>query len=139
MSDKPDDPLDRLFVDGEDLDRERLAATIFPFARIYKTEDRLEIRFTAAGDKLTAGDRLLVYLLARKALFLRDRENFPIEDAPPKTIQEETGIPANTVRPTLKRLSDQRLIQASQAGGYKVPNHKLNEVSAMLLNKGDKA
>src|SRR5579871_2362029 len=100
MTDQNDDPLAKLFVEKREADLQLLADTIHPFVRIFLEGDTAEIRLTPTGNKLTAREKLLVYLLGRKAAALRSYVQN--EAASPSEIENDTGIPGGTIRPTLK-------------------------------------
>jgi hypothetical protein len=127
-----DDPLDKLIEDGNSLDRTLLADIVFPRARLYLDRGKYQIRFTPQGEKLTAGGKILVYLLARKALALKIEGEF-IEEVVPAEIEKATGIAGGTLRPTLRRLLDEKLIvQDGKGAGYFVPNWALNSIQKTL-------
>jgi hypothetical protein len=126
-------PLDKLFEDGNALDTALLADIVFPRARIYVDRGTQHIRFTAEGDKLSVKEKVLIYLLARKALVLKDTEGKTVESASPSEMEKVTGIAGGTLRPALRKLVDDRLlIQEGRGGGYSVPNYALNTISQIL-------
>lgn len=130
------DPLDSIFFTGESIDRELLANTLAPFVKIYVQSGKVEIIFTDAGRKLSARGRILVYLLARKAIFLRDSTLLEEEAVTPAEIEADTHIPGGTVRPTLKKLADARRVQVD-ASKYSVRNYALPEIYDELTKGGD--
>ena len=134
--DDQNDPLAKLFDTSSLQDhRELLAETIFPYARI--DSETLEVGFTEEGEQLVARDKLLVFLLVRKALFLRNM--VPKEAAGPSEIEKATGIPGGTVRPQLRKLVDDKLIRTeANEGGYFVPNAKIKDINKSLTKKGSK-
>lgn len=128
-----DDPLDSLLVDGSELDRALLAGILLPRARLHLDRGKITIRFTEVGDKLTVKEKIVVYLLARKAQSLKDLEGQTIEQASPSEIEKATGIAGGTLRPTLRKLVDERLlVQDSKGGAYSVPNYALNRIKEFL-------
>lgn len=137
-TDDNNDPLGKLFVDGQAIDRELLANAIFPYVRIYLEQGNAQIAFTKEGEALTSKEKLLTYLLARKAIHLRNKELLASEAVSPKELEAATGIPGGTIRPVLKQLRDERLVQIdkSEEGGYIARNHALNQISEMLSKKG---
>jgi hypothetical protein len=72
------------------------------------------------GDNLTSlPERVLVYLLAKKALVLRRLQNEVAESARPSEIEKATGIIGGTLRPVLHKLIDERLlVQERDGSGY---------------------
>lgn len=132
-----DDPLDELFKDGEALDRALLAAIIKPNAVIHKDRNGFEIRLTPEGEKLSARQKILIYLLAKKVIALKDGTNQMSESAAPADIEKETGIAGGTLRPTLRRLLDENLVvQDTNGSRYRVPNHAINRISHIISSKG---
>jgi hypothetical protein len=127
------DPLDRLVEDGNSLDRTLLADIVFPRARLYLDGETYQIRFTPEGEKLSVREKILVYLLARKALALRNVEGKDKESVSPSEIEKATGILGGTLRPTLRKLLDERLVrQDDKDGSYNVPNYSLNAIKKLL-------
>ncbi|MDI6893789.1 MAG: hypothetical protein QME70_04110 [Bacillota bacterium] len=119
--------LQDLLVDPEALDRELLATILKAFVLVEKGTGT--IRFTPAWNRLPAPGKVLAYLLARKAvraLGLTEKEAVL-----PKQIERHTGIKGGTLRPVLKRLHDERLLD-KDADGYKVPNQAIELAKAML-------
>lgn len=124
-----------IFVTGDALDRERLNSTVASFVKIYIDGDSLEIVFTPEGNKLTVRQKLLVLLLVRK--ILADTEHIEEEAITPGDLENETGIPGGTIRPTLAKLLDTRLVaKAKTGGGYYVPNYSLESVSQEIMKNG---
>jgi hypothetical protein len=134
-----DDPLDQLFVKEKDRsDRKLLAETVLPFASIYQSDDgTYEISLTSRGDSLPSWKKLLVYFLAHKAISFRASEETIREAQTPKQLEEETGLLGGTIRPTLKKLLDDRYLQQDTTGAYFVPNRNLRRISEILA-EGEK-
>jgi len=133
-----DDPLSKLFDDGPTIDlRGIIADTVYPYARLVQDGDQPEIVFTVDGDGLTVREKLLVFFLARKALYLR--ELVSKEPIVPSEIETATNISGGTIRPTLKRLMDEKLIKQDKSGdgGYFVPNTRIREISSIFGKKGE--
>lgn len=122
-------PLDVLFVDNSSLDLELLAATIVDYVKI--NAEKAEVIFTVKGRGLKNKEKILAYLLARKAMHMKGI----IEDESigPSDIERETGIKGNTLRPILGRLRDESIIR-NDNGKYYIHNHALHDVSKILLN-----
>lgn len=131
-----DDPLDQLFVEGNSFDRALLAAIVQPRAQIFQDRGTFQIRFTLAGDQLKVREKILIYLLARKALALKDATNQTVESTSPQEIEKATGIGGGTLRPTLRKLLDEKLLVQNENGAYSVPNYALNSISKLLPPKG---
>lgn len=134
--DEQSDPLDALFDQSSVQDQRKiLAETILPYARI--DSETLEIGFTDDGEQLVAREKLLVFFLARKALFLRNM--ISKEAASPSEIEKATGMAGGTIRPQLSRLVDDRLIRKEAGdGGYYVPNNRLKDANSVLIKRGAK-
>lgn len=131
------DPLDVLFVNERSmLDRQLLAEAVRPYATIFMDENGFEINFTESGEGLTAREKLLVFLLARKAVNLRNSMLLAKEAATPKEIEETSHIPGGTIRPVLKRLLDEKLVQQDSEGAYFVGNRSLRQIHGLLAKKG---
>lgn len=128
-----ENPLDKLIEDGNTLDLALLAGIVYPRARLSVDRGVYSIRFTEEGDNLNAREKILTYLLARKALSLKDLERQTNESASPSEIEKATGIAGGTLRPNLRKLADERLLAQEEKGGrYYVPNHALNRIRQIL-------
>lgn len=120
--------LESLVVSGKDMDKGLVGALLAPFVRLDRDDG--SIRPQAAWASLGANDRILVYLLARKAMRALD---FPLdrEEATPSEISAATGVKRGTVAPGVRRLlSDNVLAQKGRA--YLVPNHALQGIRQRL-------
>jgi hypothetical protein len=128
------DPFDKLFDDNAGADfRDLLADTVLPFIR-FSDRAAPEIVFTLEGEKLTAKEKLLVFLLGRKILFVKGY--VPLEGIGPGDIEKATRIPGGTIRPRLRDLVDEKLVRIAEAeGGYLVPNSRVRQISDMLRGK----
>lgn len=127
------DPLSKLYDTSSLQDqREVLADTIFPFARI--DIDSLEVRFTQEGELLTVREKLLVYMLTRKALVMGNK--LDEEAIAPIELEKATNISGGTIRPVLRKLVDEKLIR--EENGYLIPNSRIKDVSKILNKKGSK-
>lgn len=133
MNAHDNDPFDVLFDDSlVENQNELIAETITPYMRFTSRTDP-EIMFTDEGDELTVREKLLVFFLAWKVLSIKGIVSS--EDATPKQIEQTTGIPGGSIRPTLKKLLDDKLIR-SQGDGYIVPNSRIKRINDMLVQKG---
>ncbi|SRR6266550_472077 len=122
--------LDELVVDEGVIDEKLLTTVLAPFARIAKQTGKPV--FTPAFSRLSEGDKILVYLLARKAgARLRILHE---ETATPKEISAETGVKYGTVKPTVSDLSEKGLVVSHQ-GSYSVPNHAVFQVEDRFARK----
>lgn len=132
----PNDPFDKLFdTSGLEDKNELIANIIYPYLRFTSMEDP-EIRFTPVGEKTTAANKILTFLLAKKVLVIKGL--IPLESMTPAEIERETGISGGTVRPTLKRLTDLKFIrQSNDGGGYFVPDGRIRQIELFLKDKSD--
>lgn len=139
MSDElQDDPLAKLWDTSSVQDqRQLLAETIFPYARV--DGETQEIGFTAEGEALTNREKLLVFLLMRKAMLIR--EVISKEAISPGEIEKATGISGGSIRPVLSQLVADKLVRKDKGddGGYYVPASRIKEINAMLAKKGGKS
>ena len=98
-------PLDELFTDARSqIDPASIAAILKPFLRINKENKR--VIFTPKGMNITANNKIILFVLARKAMFLHGVSES--DSVRPKEIKEELGksIPAGTIDAGLKYLSE---------------------------------
>jgi len=121
------DPFDRLFSKDDRVDTGLLAELLLPYIRIDPDSGR--VRFTEDGHQLTVKKKVVVYLLARKAFAVRNSK--ASEVASPKEISTGIGAKGGTVRPKIKELLEERLIEESDAG-YAVPTHSLQRAKQYL-------
>jgi hypothetical protein len=123
------DPLERLVVRPEELNRDLLARVL---------EKRLRIDAESGGivpgqgwAKLSPRRRILLYFLGRKAAtalgILREGE-----PALPKVVEGGTGVKAGTVRRSLRELLDEGLLAQDAKRGYYVPPYALEQVTALV-------
>lgn len=122
--------LEDLVVSGREMDRELVAEMLAPYVRLDK--DTRGIRPTVRWNDLTNELKLLLYLVARKAMKALD---FPIEQeqATPSEIAQATGVAGGSMYPLLRELLRRRVVdQAGKRGAYFVPNHAMEQVKAML-------
>ncbi len=135
MPEDMSNPLSRLFADDQQVDLELLAKILYPYVRLLKSPARVE--FTAEGEELSLRQKLLAYLLARKAL--KESGLIETEKTSPGEIERETKWSGGSIRPTLSRLKKDRLVRSdtSEDGGYYIPNHQVPKVGEVLRVKGD--
>lgn len=125
--------LDDLVVSGSDMDRELVGQILAPYLRLDK--DTCNIRVTQKWDILGNEEKIILYLVARKAMAAL---NFPIgnEGAAAVEVIKQTGLPSGSVYPALRNLLQQRIIdQPGKRRGYLVPNHALERVKTMFRDK----
>jgi hypothetical protein len=132
---KISNPLDELFTDaGSQIDPASLAAILKPFLRINKENKR--ILFTPKGMNITANNKIILFVLARKAMFLQGVSES--DWISPKEIKEELGksIPAGTIDAALKHLSEKGPLKG-QDRKYFIPDFNFPQVEEIFnkLNK----
>lgn len=122
------DPLDILFHD--DIPHPDLEAlTSILQGRVSLERESERVAFLVPYHDLTLRLQLLVFLLARKALYEMDIAN---EAMKPGDIALHTGIKGNSVRPNLIALKGVGLLAQDREGAYYVPNAMVPRVAAML-------
>src|SRR5689334_1947060 len=126
-----DDPLDMLFEDREVLDRAILAQAILPYARLNSNG---EIVLIEKWHELNLQRKILVYMLARKALRIKGLLNEDEEPVSSAKIEADTGITGNSVRPSMKKLVDMRFVKPTKGkeSTYFVPDHAVIKVNKYL-------
>ena len=140
MDDKNlNNPLDELFTDsGSQTDPEELAMILKPFLRIHRDSGR--VLFTTEGMKISANNRIILFILARKAMYMQKIKE--LDSIAPKEIKEELGqnIPFGTIDASLKRLLEKGLIN-SRNGKYFVSDFnfpQILEIFAGIIQKIEK-
>lgn len=121
--------LDELFVSGKEVDQELVAKILAPFLRIDRDSCSIvpNERWLALNNEL----KIIVFLVARKAMKLRDLliDN---EGALPAEIEKETGLKGGSVRPRLRDLFEQKIIDKTGDARYFVPNYSLTKIKTMI-------
>jgi hypothetical protein len=128
-------PLDELFTDsGSQLEPAAIAALMKPYIRINRDTQR--VIFTPAGMQLTANNKIILFILAKKVMFIRGINSK--EAVAPKEVKAELGknIPSGTIDSVLKRLSEKGPIKGL-AGRYFIPDFSFPQVEEIFskLNK----
>jgi len=129
---KIDNPLDELFTDERSqIDPASLAAILRPFLRINKENKR--VIFTPQGMDITANNKIILFVLARKVMFLQGVSES--DSVRPKEIKEELGknIPAGTIDAGLKYLSEKGPLKG-QDRKYFIPDFNFPQVEK-IFNK----
>lgn len=123
------DELENLFVSGKDIDRKLVAEILSPYLKIDK--ETCDIRPLGAWDDLKAYIKILLYLLARKAMMAFGL-GLPEESASATEIMKNTGLKKGTVNPALRGLFEDRVLEQTKEKRYFVPNHAIEKVRAMI-------
>jgi hypothetical protein len=128
-------PLDELFTDsGSQIEPTAIASLMKPYIRINRDTHR--VIFTPAGMKLTANNKIILFILAKKVIFIRGITT--TEAVAPKEVKAELGknIPSGTIDAALKRLSEKGPIKGLD-GRYFIPDFFFPQVEEIFnkLNK----
>ncbi len=122
------DPLEKLVVAQEDVNRNLLADVLAPYVQISKGTG--EVIQLPSFSKLTNAEKILVFLLARKAAKTLGLAQVR-EGASPKEISGMTGVNYDSVKPTVSALAKKHFLQ-KEGEYYFVPNHAILHVKEML-------
>ena len=124
------DPLEKLVVSGDELDKEMLTTVLADLARIEKGSG--EIRFTSKAAKLPKNQQILLFLLGRKAakaLSLIEEESIG-----PMGMEPKLGMKGGPLRGQLAVLKKSRLVQ-SDGGKYFIPNYAIEPVKELITGR----
>ena len=111
--------LEELFTDKDEVDTSDLVSILSPYIRIRKEDDR--IIFLDEGHRATVRKKVLIFLLAKKVLFLLGK--IDSEFVAPKEIIFETKLSRGSVLPTMMKLKNEYV--SAVDGKYFIPNHKI--------------
>jgi len=126
------DELDNLFVDENEPADKRLIATIIkPF--IISIGRNGVIEFSDKFDDLPAWKKILVYLVCKKAMLLKEVSKE--ESAGPKEICEITNISEGSAK-DISRHDILKKIVKGEGGKYSIPNYKLKKIKEILVSQG---
>ena len=121
--------LESLLVSGKEVDKKLVAEILSPYLRIDK--ETCEIRPLGSWDDLRAYRKILIYLVARKAMVALDL-NLPEENASATEIMLSTGLKQGTVNPTLRRLLEDGVVAQTKERKYYIPNYAIEKVRAII-------
>jgi len=124
--------LEDLVVSGEELDKKLVAEILVPYVQLDK--DKRSIRPTDGWIRLSEAQKILVYLLARKAMVAL---NFDLtaEGATASEVVEDTGVKKGTAHPALRKLLGNRFLEQSEGARYSVPNYAIPQIKSILSEK----
>lgn len=120
-----EDPLEDLYVDKDQLDKERLTNVLQSYVGI--DQESGEPHFKKPYHNLSSKEKILVYLLYRKAARALGQLTEDEVGVTGKDIAEETGINYNTLRGQLSKID--LVKKEKKKGGYHIPT--VNLVPAM--------
>lgn len=121
------DPLEKLLVDREELDREMLATVLADLVHIDKSSGGIVL--TRKATQFPKKIQLLVYLAGRKAA--KALNLIEKEETSSGAIQSALGMSGGTVRGQLSILAKERLV-SNASGSYFLPNYSIEQVKALL-------
>jgi len=122
------DPLEKLLFDKDKINRERLSELLEPFVGIDKEsgEPIFRSNFSNLGER----QKIVVYLLYRKAAVALGLLNKNEEGVKAKKLSESTGVNYNTAR---SLLSQESCIEKDKnKGGYLVPGYSFDMASEVI-------
>ena len=120
-----DDELEALVVGEKKLDRKMLADILSPYVRLDK--DTSNISPLEAWLGLGTDLRILVYLLARKAMILL-RFGLEAERATASEIARDTNIKLDAVTPLIRKMYAEGIVDRSKGRRYFVPDDVIERV-----------
>ena len=120
-----DDALEALVVSEKKLDRKLVADILSPYVRLDK--DACSIRPLEAWLGLGTDLRILVYLLARKAMILL-RFGLETEGAAASEIARDINLKLSAVNPVLRKLYAEGILGRAKDRRYFVPDDALDRV-----------
>lgn len=123
------DELEQLVVHGKETDKKLVAEILSPYLRLDK--DACNIRPLQRWRELSADIRILLYLLARKAMVAL-QFGLEAEGAKASEVVHDTGVKRGTVHPALRRLLGNRILEQTDDRRYFIPNHAIETVKSML-------
>jgi hypothetical protein len=122
--------LEDLLIDRAELDRGLLAEVLAPLVGIDRNTS--EVVPMEGWNGLSAEGKVLVFLLARKAMAALPGVRMESEGAMPREIEEATGVKGGTLRPKLARMKARGLVSQDRAKRYFVPTHAVLRVKELI-------
>ena len=131
--DKKKDLLDKLIVDeDENPNIELLVGLVSPYLRFDKKSG--EIIFNEEFYKLKDWQKVLIYLLGRKVIFVKKLQKDFDEKITPKKISKILNIPQKSI--TRCACRELKGIIKSEKGKYLVPNYNLYKCKEKVKKNG---
>ena len=126
------DPLMELVADTRKINRDRLKEMLL--GRVWLDIDAATVHLVPEErNEKGSKEAVLLALLGQKALSLLKPEKV-VDAMTPNVLEEVTGLKGNTVRPLLKRLSEEGLI-VRRMEGYTIHNTALHLVGGAITRK----
>ncbi len=116
------DPLDTLFVSGDEVNRELLARILRPYLRLDEKGGVYPLNLFSANN-LTNRQQIVLLLLARKAYALKTNSD---EWIGPTELSKLCNIPGGSLRPTLRMLVEERIAE-EEGGRYRINPFQLQK------------
>lgn len=127
-----EEPLEELYIDQDELNKERLAKSLKKYIRIDQESGNPQYR--KPYHALSTREQIIAYLLYRKAAELLGQIESGKVGVGGKEIAEQTGVNYNTLRGQLSKMDLIR--KDKEKGGYLIPT--VNLVPAMEeIENGD--
>lgn len=117
-------PLKDLVVKEQEVSEELLEQILAGNAQL--ATDTKNVILTREGGQLTARAKILLILAAQHAWAFVSADEETDASLTVKQLEEQTGLPGNTLRPGLKALKDAHIIASPKQGSYKLPAHALH-------------
>lgn len=121
--------LEDLLVDGKEIDKKLVAEILSPYLKIDK--NTCEIRPLGAWNDAKANIKILIYLMARKAMIALGL-NLDEEAATNAQIINNTGIKRGTAHPAVRKLYSDKIVEETKEKKYYVPNYSIEKVKSMI-------
>lgn len=115
-----DNPLEQLYVDAEEVDREKLAEALRGIIGI--DEDTGEPYFMGEFGKLNNKEKIVAYLLYRKAAVSLNKIDKSAEGQSSREIADETGVNYKTVTGWVSKLDF--VEKDDNRGGHYIPGYE---------------
>lgn len=128
VEDDYQDPLDKLFVKSDEVNRDLLGAILIKYLRI---DEKGGIFPLPPFFSETNKNKVLLALLARKVIALK----LGVEElTAPKDLSKMLDIPDGSLRPTLRELVEERIADEENSK-YKIYSQALNRCAEILKEK----
>lgn len=124
-----DEELEALVISEKKLDRKGLANILAPYVRLDK--DTNNIRPLEAWLGLGTDLKILVYLLARKAMLLL-HFHLEVERAAVDDIADDTNIELEAVNRLVRKMYAEGIVERSKGRRYFVPDDAIERVAEKL-------
>jgi len=124
-----DDSLEALVVSEKKLDRKVLADILSPYVRLDK--DTSNISPLEAWLGLGTDLKILVYLLARKAMILL-RFDLETERTTASEVARDTNLKLDAVNPLIRKMYAEGILDRSKGRRYFVPDDAIDRVREKL-------